>query len=87
MATLAFPGSPTHSHRGPALPAVTGLLGLFLGTGKLSKQKEASFKKNWSADAPRKQRHPIHCGRECSLQVCAPIQSKQHRHSVLIVCG
>ena len=30
---------------GPALPAVTGLLGLFLGTGKLRKEKEASFNK------------------------------------------
>jgi len=28
---------------GPALPAVTGLLGLFLGAGKLRKEKEASF--------------------------------------------
>jgi hypothetical protein len=30
---------------GPALPAITGLLGLFLGTGKLRKEKEASFNK------------------------------------------
>ena len=30
---------------GPALPAVTGLLGLFIGTGKLRKEKEASFNK------------------------------------------
>ena len=28
---------------GPALPALTGLLGLFLGAGKLRKEKEASF--------------------------------------------
>ena len=30
---------------GPALPAVTGLLGLFLGTGRLRKEKEASYNK------------------------------------------
>ncbi len=30
---------------GPALPAMTGLVGLFLGTGRLRKEKEASFNK------------------------------------------
>jgi ferric-dicitrate binding protein FerR (iron transport regulator) len=30
---------------GPALPALTGLAGLFLGAGKLRKEKEASFNK------------------------------------------
>jgi hypothetical protein len=30
---------------GPALPAVTGLLGLFFGAGKLRKEKESSFNK------------------------------------------
>ncbi len=29
----------------PALPAMTGLVGLFLGTGRLRKEKEASFNK------------------------------------------
>ena len=30
---------------GPALPALAGLAGLFLGTGRLRKEKEASFNK------------------------------------------
>lgn len=30
---------------GPALPAMTGLVGLFLGSGRLRKEKEASFNK------------------------------------------
>ena len=30
---------------GPLLPAATGLFGLFLGTGRLRKEKEASFNK------------------------------------------
>ena len=30
---------------GPALPAMTGLIGLFLGTGRLRKEKESSFNK------------------------------------------
>ena len=30
---------------GPALPAMTGLVGLFLGTGRLRKEKESSFNK------------------------------------------
>lgn len=30
---------------GPALPAMTGLAGLFLGSGRLRKEKEASFNK------------------------------------------
>lgn len=30
---------------GPALPALTGLVGLFLGSGRLRKEKEASFNK------------------------------------------
>ena len=30
---------------GPALPALTGLVGLFLGTGRLRKEKESSFNK------------------------------------------
>ncbi len=30
---------------GPALPALTGLAGLFLGSGRLRKEKEASFNK------------------------------------------
>jgi len=30
---------------GPALPALTGLAGLFLGAGRLRKEKEASFNK------------------------------------------
>ena len=30
---------------GPALPMVTGLLGLFLGQGRLRREKEASFNK------------------------------------------
>jgi hypothetical protein len=30
---------------GPLLPAASGLLGLFLGSGKLRKEKEASFNK------------------------------------------
>jgi len=30
---------------GPALPALTGIVGLFLGSGRLRKEKEASFNK------------------------------------------
>lgn len=30
---------------GPALPALTGLVGLFIGAGRLRKEKEASFNK------------------------------------------
>jgi hypothetical protein len=30
---------------GPALPALTGLIGLFIGAGRLRKEKEASFNK------------------------------------------
>jgi len=30
---------------GPALPALTGLVGMFLGAGRLRKEKEASFNK------------------------------------------
>ena len=30
---------------GPALPALTGLAGLFIGSGRLRKEKEASFNK------------------------------------------
>ena len=30
---------------GPSLPAVTGLVGLFVGSGRLRKEKEASFNK------------------------------------------
>ena len=30
---------------GPSLPALTGLVGLFLGSGRLRKEKEASFNK------------------------------------------
>lgn len=33
---------------GPALPAVTGLLGIFLGVGRLRKEKESSFNKGLS---------------------------------------
>lgn len=30
---------------GPALPALTGIVGLFIGSGRLRKEKEASFNK------------------------------------------
>lgn len=30
---------------GPALPALTGIVGLFIGAGRLRKEKEASFNK------------------------------------------
>lgn len=30
---------------GPALPALTGMVGLFIGSGRLRKEKEASFNK------------------------------------------
>lgn len=33
---------------GPALPAATGLIGLFLGSGRLRREKEASFNKGLS---------------------------------------
>ena len=36
---------------GPALPALTGLAGLFIGAGRLRKEKEASFNKGMEKGA------------------------------------